>query len=75
MIHNYYTMKTKLPFILLAASALTFVSCTGVPNTTRLSPLQDVERVERQSQVTPNSDYAEALNARNAMRYSLSTRF
>ncbi len=68
-------MKTKLPFILLAASALTFVSCTSLPHTARLQPMRDVESVERQARVTPNTDYAEALNARTAMRYSLRTRF
>jgi hypothetical protein len=70
-------MKTQLTFLILAASALGFVSCTttGV-NNTAMVPLQDVEAVERQSPVThdPNG-LTEALDARNAVNYSANRRF
>ncbi len=68
-------MKTNIPFLLLAASALTFVSCTSLPHTARLQPMRDVEAVERQAQVTPNTDIGEALNARTAANYGSGRRF
>ena len=63
------SMKTNIPFLLLAASALTLVSCAGIPHTAQLQPQRNVELVERQAPVTPNTDIGEALNARTAANY------
>ena len=68
-------MKNHISLIVLTASALTLVSC-AVPHTAQLTPMRDVEQVERQAAVTHNPNgIEEALQARTAANYSSGRRF
>lgn len=63
-------MKKHTPFLLLAAAAFGFASCTTTASNTAMVPLRSVEEVERQSPVTHNPNgLSEALGARTAAQY------